>query len=399
MTASVALTAPRQRSDADSIVKAIFFFAVFFIPMKAFALPLAGQSIYVPYIGLAIGSVFLLTDLARILVRNFSIPLGALLGLSLLYYWETGYQADVFVFPAKILVMFAMSSLFIFLLRRDEDAVMRYLFAGIAISVVYMVYQAVSVYFFGAGLPYTSIEIFQIGRGLGSRYGLVRTTGFTEEPSYMAVMLVGTALMLRSYQMRRGLSQGRRFAVIAIGLLLCTSNSLFATLPLLLLFGLFAFLRVPFLFFVLFYAVNLSIAPAVLNVDETFFARFSSYIQFLRLDPSQWWFGIGFNQYSKLEFPRFVSPEGTATLVVDSIASLWGGVLLEGGIFFATLFCLYLSRLTRVAKDSTGFALMAILIMLANYYSPWWPIVSLALAYTVVSQDSHNKPQTPNDSL
>jgi hypothetical protein len=158
-------------------------------------------------------------------------------------------------------------------------------------------------------------------------------------------------------------------------------------LPILLLFSFFYRLRAPFIFFIVFYLVSIAVTPVLLNVDETFFARFSSYAQFVQLPLPQWWLGIGFGQYASLPFPVFVSPEGLSTLVVDSIASLWGGVLLEGGIVFATLFCLYLARLTQTAKDSTGYALIAVLILLANYYSPWWPIVSLALAYAIYSRE------------
>jgi len=370
---------------------------VFFIPMKALAIPIAGQSVYIPFVGLLVSGVFLVSPVARQFFRHFIAPMAAVAGLSVLYYWHTGFQADVFVFAAKIGVLFAMAALYIYLLRWDERKVMTFLYWGCAVSVVYMAYQAISLAAFGASLPFTSFEPLQIGRGLGARYGLVRTTGFTEEPSYVAVMLVGTGLMLRAFEKRSGESQRRRYWVLMLGLLFCTSNSLFAILPLLALFSLFYVLRAPFLFFVVFYAANLLVTPYVLNLDESFFARFSSYAQFMHLPATQWWFGIGFNQYATLPFPVFVSPEGFSTLVVDSIASLWGGVLLEGGIVFATLFCLYLSRLTQTARDGTGYALMAILIMLANYYSPWWPIVSLALAYTIVSRDPSPFPPLPSE--
>ncbi|CAN5395260.1 hypothetical protein BH11ARM2_BH11ARM2_10630 [soil metagenome] len=354
--------------------------------MKAFAIQFAGQSIYIPYIGLGLSLIFILPSVVQQFLRYFTAPMTAILALSLFYYWHTGYEATVFVFAFKIGVLFALAALYIHLLQIDERAVMRFLFLGAAVSVAYMVYQAVSVAAFGAGLPFTSIEAFQIGRGLGSRFGIVRTTGFTEEPSYAAVMMIGTGLMLRSYEIRSGEKQKKRYYVLLLGLILCTSNSLFATLPLLALFSFCYFLRVPLVFFILFYAVNLAITPIVVNIDETFFARFTSYSQFLKLPVSDWWLGIGFNQYSTLPTPVFISDEGIPTLAVDSIASLWGGVLLEGGIVFATMFCLYVDRLTRAARDSTGYALMAILIMLANYYSPWWPVVSLALAYTIVSR-------------
>jgi len=365
---------------------------VFFIPMKALALQVGGQSVYVPFLGLGLASIFLLSPIGTTFRRNFAAPMTCIAALSLFYYWQTGYKPEVFIFGLKVAVLFGLAALYVILLRIDERKVMSFLFWGAAISIVYMVYQAISLEFFGASLPFTSVEGLQIGRGLGVRYGMVRTTGFTEEPSYAAVMLVGTALMLRSYQIRSGESQRRRYFVLLAGLLLCTSNSLFATLPLLGVFSLFYFFRAPFLFFLLFYVFNLVVTPIVLNIDETFFARFTSYAQFLHLPVSQWWFGIGFNQYSTLPVPIFITPDGIPTLVVDSIASLWGGVLLEGGIVFAAMFCFYLNRLTQAARDSTGYALLAILLMLANYYSPWWPIVSLALAYSIVSRDG---PITP----
>jgi hypothetical protein len=385
-----------DRSGVATLYRVLIAISVFFIPMKALAITVAGQSVYIPYIGLAIASIFLARQLFEIFLRWFAKPMAVVWTLTLFYYWQTGFQANVFVFGVKIFITFAMAAVYVILLRENERPVIKALYAGAVVSVFYMLYQGISLDLFGSSLPFTAIDAFQIGRGLGSRYGFVRTTGFTEEPSYIAVMMVGIALIVYSFGKRSGESQTGRFWVLGLGLLLCTSNSLIATIPLLAIFTLFSFLRAPFAFFVCFYLVNLFIAPYVVNLDETFFARFSSYQQFLSLPSARWWFGIGFNQYATtFQFPTFYSPEGVSTLVVDSIASLWGGVLLEGGIVFATLFCFYLSRISQASKDATGFALIAILIMLANYYSPWWPIVSFALAYTVISRLPRNDSAIP----
>jgi len=370
-----------------SIQPLVLTLAAFFLPMKALAMSAGGQSVYLPYLALLPLTAVAIRPLAGIFARFFGGATLTVLGLSVFYYWQSNFDAGVFVFAAKVVVTLAMASLYIHLLRQDERAVMRYLFAGIAISIVYMVYQGISALLFGANLPLTSITALDIGRGIGQRFGFVRVTGFTEEPSYIAVILVGSALMLYTYAKRSGESQRWRIAVIVAGLLLCTSNNLFATLPLLAVFSLFFYLRVPFLFFVVFYLGNLFVAPRLLNLDESFFARFSSYSQFMALPQSRWWFGIGFNRYATLETAQYISPEGLPGLVVSSIASLWGGILLEGGIVFTTLFCTYISRVCTQARSAAGYSLVAILIMLANYYSPWWPIVSLAIAYAIVSRE------------
>jgi len=315
-----------------SIQPTILTLAAFFLPMKAFAVSAGGQSIYLPYLALVPVVAIVLVPLTGIYLRYFGSSTLLVFGLTLLYFWQSGFDPTVFVFGAKIAVTLAMSALYIHLLRVDERAVMRYLYAGIAVSVAYMLYQAASSMVFNGGLPFTQIAALDIGRGIGARFGFVRVTGFTEEPSYIAVILVGAALMFNTFGRRSGESQKRRVAVIILGLLLCTSNNLFATLPLLALFSLFYYLRVPFLFFVAFYMANLFLAPQLLNLDESFFARFSSYSQFLNLPDTQWWFGIGFNRYSTLNAAQYVSPEGLPGLVVSSIASLWGGLLLEGGI-------------------------------------------------------------------
>lgn len=172
-----------------------------------------------------------------------------------------------------------------------------------------------------------------------------------------------------------------------IGLVLCTSNNLFATIPLLLLFGLFYRWKIPWMFFLVFYAANLIIFSYLMNLDASFFARFSSYNIFITLPLEQKIFGIGLNQAAaELGLVRFVNENGLEGDLYDPLSSLWGGLLVEGGILFTACFCLYVTRLTTYAKDGTAYALMASLLMLANYYSPWWPVLSLTIAYVLHSR-------------
>jgi len=374
------------RAGVISLTPFLCFLAAFFLPMKALRLSIGQLSLYLPFFAIGLAALLAPRALAGIGLRFFAGPFLVLLGFTLLDFARAGFDPSVFVFTFKILIMLAMAATYYWLLRCDETAVMRALSWGIYATVAFMLYQYVSVTFFHQALPLTTVQGLEIGRGIGGRYGFTRVTGFTEEPSYVAVMLLGSLFLLRSYQQRSGVSQRRTIGVIVAGLLLCTSNSLFAALPILLLFSLFYRLRITWLFFVVFYAANLLIYPIVLNRDETFFARFSSYSQFAALPPDQKILGIGFNQYATLELPQFVNALGITTQIVESLGSLWGGLLLEGGIIFTVIFCLYVDHLIRGARWGTGYALMAILIMLANYYSPWWPIVSLALAYVLYSR-------------
>lgn len=362
--------------------------SVFLIPMKALSINIGGNSLYFPYFAALIFLALSAKPLLDCMWQEFRTPALIVIGLSIFHFAFTGFHWTVFVFPAKILLTLLVAALYVILLRTDEEAQIRLVFWGALLSIAYMVYQAISTLAFGGHLPLTTIPSLEIGRGISSRFGFPRMTGFTEEPSYIAVVLLGILFILISYARRTGLSQRKRIQWIAFGLLLCTSNSLFATLPLVLIFALFAFFRVPFLFFVAFYLANFLVMPYLINWDESFFARLQSYRQFLGLDPFHMLFGIGFNQYaSAVEAPQFISPEGIPLLTVSSIASLWGGVLFEGGLVFATLFCGYVTDLYQRAKDGFGFAFIVVLIMLANYYSPWWPIVSFALAYVVISRE------------
>ena len=363
------------------------FLGLFFLPMKAFHFSVGDLSVYPSYLTILILAAVNFKVLSESYLTFFRTPTLVLLGFAALDYVRTGFDFSVFLFVFKIVIALLMAAAYLRMLDHDEQKAMKYLKWGIGVTVAYMIYQFLSTTFFGYSLPLTTIAPFEIGRGLSSRFGLNRVTGFTEEPSYIAVMLIGSFFLIHSYERRSGISQKRIKLLMVIGMLLCSSDNLFATLPLLLLFSLLSRYRLTWLFFVLFYTANLVIYPRVLNLDESFFARFSSYSLFAAEPFTTQLLGIGFNQYNKLNVIQYVSPEGLPGLVVDSLGSLWGGLLLEGGIVFTVCFCLYITRLVNDAKFGTGYALMAILIMLANYYSPWWPIASFALAYVLYSRN------------
>jgi|GEM_PF-2560698 len=362
------------------------FLGLFCLPLKAFHFSLGDQSIYPSYLAILMLGAVNFKVFAQNYLTYFRKPTLVLLGFTVMDYVRLGLDPSVFVFTFKIGVALLMSVAYLRLLNYDERKAMQYLAWAIKATVAFMLYQFISCTFFGYSLPLTTIAPFEIGRGLGSRFGLIRVTGFTEEPSYVAVMLIGCFFLFHSYQLRSGVSQKWIKATIVGGMLMCSSDNLFATLPLLLFFGLLYRYRLTWLFFVLFYAANLIIYPRVLNLDESFFARFSSYSLFAAEPFTTQLLGIGFNQYNKLNVIQYITPEGLPGLVVEALSSLWGGLLLEGGILFTICFCLYANRLVNIAKFGTGYALMAILIMLANYYSPWWPILSFALAYVLHSR-------------
>ena len=376
----VALTVP--------VYAFVFFLGLFFLPMKAFHFSLGDLAVYPSYLVILALAAVNFKAFIETYLTFFRTPTLVLLGFATLDYLRTGFDFSVFLFVFKIIIALMMAASYLRLLHHDEYKTMRFLTWGISVSVAFMTYQFLSMTLFSSSLPFTSISQFEIGRGLSTRFGVNRVTGFTEEPSYIAVMLIGSFFLLHSYEQRSGASQKWIKLTTVLGMLLCTSDNLLATLPLLLIFSLLYRLRLTWLFFVLFYVANLAIYPRIINLDSSFFARFSSYSIFAAEPFTNQLLGIGFNQYNKLNVIQYITPLGVPDLIVDSLGSLWGGLLLEGGIVFTACFCLYITRLVNGAKFGTGYALMAILIMLANYYSPWWPITSFALAYLLHSRYS-----------
>jgi hypothetical protein len=71
---------------------------------------------------------------------------------------------------------------------------------------------------------------------------------------------------------------------------------------------------------------------------------------------------------------------------VASLASIWGAWLFEGGVVLVALVIWWLAHVIRGAGWREGLALVALLLMLSNYNSPWWPIVSLAVAECMVDR-------------
>ncbi len=375
-----------SRSNLSPEFKIACVLAMFFMPMKAFHLSPANFSVYLPYLAIVVCLLFSGRKLTEIYAEHFAGPTAVLFGFCVFHFFKTGMQLNVFVTFFKLIITLLMATVYLRLLQEDERKAMRMMLAGIYASLMFMVYQAISFVFFNITLPFTTTNFLEIGRGISERNGIIRVTGFTEEPSFIAVMLISCLFLFHSYQSRSGESMKRVKIYIVLGLLLCTSNNLFATIPLLLLFALFYKRKKVWMFFLVFYAANLIFFSSLMNIDASFFARFSSYNIFISLPLDQKIFGIGFNQAAtELGLVRFVSDIGLEGDLYDPLSSLWGGLLVEGGILFTACFCMYMSRLTMMAKHATGYALMATLLMLANYYSPWWPVLSLTVAYVLHS--------------
>jgi hypothetical protein len=175
---------------------------------------------------------------------------------------------------------------------------------------------------------------------------------------------------------------------------------------LLVLFALFYRLRITWLFFVAFYIMNLLVAPGVVWLGETFFTRFIAYRIFADAPTAVQLIGVGFNRYHTLQgesygpfayMPPPVMPGFVASRtdeITANLYSMWGGLLIEGGLVFVGVFCAYVVRVVARARDATGYALIAVLLMLANFYSPWWPIVAFALAYALHSAAPYDRHET-----
>lgn len=371
----VAVPAKRRRQAPAAVA----FLCGVTIPLKALRVDAFGLSLYGTYIIAAIATVRYWRPVLQRLREWFVIPMVV---LGCFAAWAVVRGAGITgpaVTLGKVTVAFAVAGLFGVLTTRAESWLYRGLLGGVLLSVTYMAYQWVSSVFFGFGLPFTASERWSIGFGLSSRYGLTRVTGFTEEPSFIATLLVGATLLNVAYAYRRSKPLFLKISVLAgaVGLAMCTSNNLFATAIILAAFWPFVRNRRLMLLFVTYYAVVLVITPVVLLRDTTYFARFSAYDIFLRSGPLDQIVGRGLGSYSRYFEVNQVQFDGQD---VASLASIWGAWLFEGGVILAGLVVWWLARTVRRAGWREGLALVAILLMLSNYNSPWWPIVSLALA-------------------
>jgi hypothetical protein len=200
----------------------------------------------------------------------------------------------------------------------------------------------------------------------------------------MATLLVGSVLLLIAYAHRTRQPGILKVSVAlgAIGLFVTTSNNLFATV--LIVAAAWPFIRRRHIATVLavYYLVVLWITPFVLNRDVTYYSRFFAYHVFLDSSLIDQFLGRGIGAYPS--FFRAFHPQFQGQDVA-SLASIWGGFIFEGGVVLVVLVVGWLATVVRRTQWREGLALLALLLMLSNYNSPWWPIVSLALAQCFVS--------------
>jgi hypothetical protein len=355
------------------------------IPLKAARLDVAGLSLYVAFVLAGLAFVRYWRDSLANLVAWFTAPAVVLLTFAA---WGVVRGAGVVgptVTLGKLGVAFAVTAVLGVLTRRAEDWLYRGLLGGVVLTVVYMAYQLVSSVFFGFALPFTTSERWQIGLGLSSRYGLPRVTGFTEEPSFVATVLVGATLLNIAYAVRRNRSVFLRVSVLAgaAGLAMSTSNNLFATSIIIAAFWPFIRRRRVMLLFAAYYVVAVLVTPFVLTRDVTYYARFSAYDIFLSSNILEQLLGRGVGAYDRFFEINQVQFDGQD---VASLASVWGAWLFEGGIALVALVIWWIAQVTRRAGWLESLSFIALLLMLSNYNSPWWPIVCLALAECLVGR-------------
>jgi hypothetical protein len=357
----------------------------FFIPIKAARLDIAGLSLYLPYLAALLVALAATSAVQGVIRARLTAPIVVVTVYAAWGVVRTGDPVAPTVTLAKLMITFVATGAFVVLLRKHERQLYLGLFYGVTISVIYATYQWISGRFFNFGLPYTSIALLKVGLGLSSRYTLTRATGFTEEPSFMATLLVGSGLLLVAYA-----SRTRQFGLLklslafgGIGLFVTTSNNLFAT-------GLIVAASWPFIrrrriavILVIYYLIALWVTPSVLNRDVTYYSRFFAYDVFRRSSLIDQVLGHGIGSYPsffRTFRPHFDNQD------VASLASVWGGFIFEGGVTLVALVIIWLARVVQRTQWPEGLALLALLLMLSNFNSPWWPIVSLALAQCFVTK-------------
>lgn len=355
------------------------------VPLKAARLDVAGLSLYATYLIVAVVAVRYWRSVLTNVRDWFLGPICVVLAFAAWAVVQGAGLTGPIVTSGKIVVALGVAAAFAVLLVRAERWVYRGLLAGVLLSVAYMAYQWISSVFFGFALPFTTSAPLSIGLGLSRRYGFARVTGFTEEPSFIATILVGATLLNVAYAIRTTRPNFLKVSVLAgaFGLAMCTSNNLFATLLIVAAFWPFIRRRRIALMLGVYYFAVLVVTPFVLLRDTTFYARFSAYDIFLGSDPIHQVVGRGIGSYPNFFAIHQVQFDGQD---VASLASIWGGWLFEGGIVLVGLVIWWLAGVVRGAGWREGLALIAVLLMLSNYNSPWWPIVSLALAQCLVQR-------------
>ena len=351
----------------------------FFIPIKAARLDITGLSLYLPYVAAIAVALVAPSAVLGVIRSRLAAPIVVVTVFTVWGVVRTGDPVGPGVTFAKLMIAFVAIGAFVVVLRQHERHLYLGLLSGVAVSVVYAVYQWLSGRFFDFGLPYTSIAALKVGLGLSSRYGLTRATGFTEEPSFLATLLVGSTLLLIAYASRTKQPGVMKAAVAlgAIGLFVTTSNNLFATI--LIVGAAWPFVRRRRVAIILaaYYLTVIWLTPFVLNRDITYYTRFFAYDVFRKSTSITQVLGHGVGAYPsffRVFHPQFQGQD------VASLASVWGGFLFEGGVVLVLLVVWWLATVVRKTQWREGLALLALLLMLSNYNSPWWPIVSLALA-------------------
>lgn len=381
LTSGVALNgAVRPVRPAPALLALLCGFTV---PLKVARLDIGGLSVYATFIVAAIVAVRYWRPVVELAIDWFRVPIFVLAGFALAGVARGVGPVQPVITIAKLSVALVVAAVFGVLLIRSSRWVYRGLFGGLAVTVVYMAYQMVSSTFFGFGLPFTTNARLQIGRGLSQRYGLRRVTGFTEEPSFVATMLVGLTLLLVAYAIREGRPKMLAGSVLlgGLGLAMSTSNNFLGTTIIVASFWPLIRRRRIVLLMSVYYFAALLVTPFVLMRGLTYFARFSAYDIFLKSGPLDQTIGRGVGSY-----PEFFesNPVRFQNVDIDSLASLWGGLLFEGGVVLVALAIWWIARIMRDAGWREALALIATLLMLSNFNSPWWPIVSLAVAQCLV---------------
>jgi hypothetical protein len=389
-TRAVATSTARVPSGASQVLA---WATGFFIPIKAARLDIAGLSLYLPYLA-ALVVAFAATSVQGVIRERLT---GPVVVVTLFAAWgvvRTGDPVGPTVTLAKLMITFVATGAFVVLLRQHERQLYLGLLSGVAISVIYATYQWISGRFFNFGLPYSSIASLKVGLGLSSRYGLTRATGFTEEPSFMATLLVGSVLLLVAYAFRTkqfGLLKVS-LALGGIGSFVATSNNLFATVLIVAASWPFIRRRRIAVILVIYYLGVLLVTPFVLNRDVTYYSRFFAYDVFRKSSLINQILGRGIGTYPS--FFRAFHPQFEGQDVA-SLASVWGGFVFEGGVVLAVLVIVWLATIIHRTQWREGLALLALLLMLSNFNSPWWPIVSLALAQCFVTERQFTGPRRP----
>jgi len=374
--------------------KLLFNFASFFLVLSSFGFSIFGFSFYFSHVIL---SGFFLNNLPAFYNKTFVLDRykASLLLLVLMLILTTSIQTSVVLASILLLKFVIIFVLYLLFLKGVFLYGLNYLYYGIWVALIYMVYQSINWNLFNGELPFEYARTFpfthanhglQVNKmhglfGLGDNYvthfiqsftGFTKflgykVSGFAQEMSYMSAMVFPMLFI--------PISRRLKLAILYI-LLFSLSKNIVGALAFMAFYKLltnFLSRRISAIVTIIFFIICIfSLAAHIIDTvpGTSVAARFYPLVYFLNeMSLYEKFFGLGYG-YSVNVF---------GYIYEDKILSSIGSVMIFHGFFGLAAYLLFFVILIKGSKYP-AFILAIFLCMYNWLYSISWPILSMFYA-------------------